>query len=299
MIKKLTALLFLPAFFFSASFPLTIIDDVGMSAVIKQEPKRIISLAPSNTEILFELGLGGRVVGVSSYCDFPAAAKKKEKVGDFMAPNLEKILLLKPDLVVAGGGVQKDLAIKLSAMNIPTLTLYPKNINEMLMDVVIIGKATEKETEALFYIEKLKQRMEKVKSEAAKQVKKPKIYFEIWNQPFTTAGKGSFVDELITMAGGINIFGEVDKTFPEISSEEIIKRNPDIIITAYMDKKGKMKKEVIARPGWSNISAVKEKRVFDDIDSDILLRSGPRLVDGLEALYKKIAIMSFEGKSSK
>ena len=255
-----------------------------MSATIPKAPKRIISLAPSNTEILFALELGGRVVGVSGFCDFPAAARKKEKIGDFMSPNLEKILLLKPDLVLAGGGVQKDLAVKLSAMGIPTLTFYPKNINEMLMDIVLIGKAAGKGQEALLYIEKLKTRMEEVKNRAGKINKKPKVYFEIWSQPFTTAGKGSFVEELITLAGGVNIFSQTDKTFPEISGEEIIKRDPEIIITAYMEKKGRMKKEIAKRSGWGNIIAVKESRIYDDLDPDILLRSGPRLVDGLEAL---------------
>jgi len=286
MLKKILSMLLLSSLVFCSDFPQTLTDDVGLSAAIPAAPKRIISMAPSNTEILFALGLGNKVVGVSSFCDFPEAAKNKDKIGDFMAPNIEKILLLKPDLVLAGGGVQKDLAIKLSAMGIPTLTFYPKNINEMLMDIVLIGKASGKETEALVYIEKLKARMEKVKSEAGKINKKPKVYFEIWSQPFTTAGKGSFVEELITIAGGVNIFSETDKTFPEISGEEIIKRDPEIIITAYMGKKGKMKKEIAKRSGWAGVSAVKEGRIYDNIDSDILLRSGPRLVNGLEALSK-------------
>ncbi|OGF48099.1 MAG: hypothetical protein A2231_09010 [Candidatus Firestonebacteria bacterium RIFOXYA2_FULL_40_8] len=286
--KKIIALLLIllaPAF--SSGFPVTLTDDVGMSAAISKQPKRIISLAPSNTEILFMLNLGGKVVGVSGICDYPAAAKKKEKVGDFFAPNLEKILLLKPDLVLAGGGVQKDLAIKLSALGIPALTLYPKDLKQMLMDVVLVGNATGKEKEALMLSSSLKDRIEAVK-EKAKNKKKPRIYFEIWNQPVTSAGKGSFLDELINLAGGENIFSDIDKTFPEVSVEEIIKRNPDIIITAYMEKKGKMKKEIKARAGWGSIKAVKEDKVFDDIDSDLLLRSGPRLVDGLEELSKKI-----------
>jgi len=288
MRNKILAVLLPVSLVFCADFPVTLTDDAGLAAVIPAVPGRIISMAPSNTEILFALGLEGKVAGVSSFCDFPAAAKKKEKIGDFMAPNLEKILFLKPDLVLAGGGVQKDLAIKLSALNIPTLTFYPKNINELLKDITQIGRATGKETVALLYIEKLKARIEKVKTAAARSNKKPKVYFEIWNQPFTTAGKGSFVQELITLAGGINIFSETDKTFPEISGEEIIKRDPDIIITAYMEKKGKMKQEIAGRSGWGSISAVKEGRIYDDLDPDILLRAGPRLIDGLEALSKKL-----------
>ena len=287
MMKILSILLLVITAAFSSAFPVTITDDVGMSASIPREPKRIISLAPSNTEILFMLNLGGRVVGVSSICDYPAGAKKKEKVGDFFSPSLEKILLLKPDLVIAGGGVQKELAIKLSAMGIPTLTLYPKNLNEVLMDVVLVGKATGKDKEALALSASLKNRIEAVK-ESSKNKKKTKIYFEIWNQPVTSAGKGSFIDELIQLAGGENIFSDIDKTFPEVSAEEVIKRNPDVMITAYMGKNGKIKKEIKKRAGWGSIKAVKDDKIFDDINSDLLLRSGPRLVDGLEELSKRI-----------
>lgn len=287
MIKILVMFLLLAASLLASDFPVTIVDDVGISAVIPKIPKRIISLAPSNTEILFMLGLGDRVVGVSSICNYPAEAGKKEKVGDFFAPSLEKILLLKPDLVIAGGGVQKELALKLSAMGIPTMTLYPKDLKEMLLDVLLTGKAAGKEAEAVKLMNSLKARIEKVK-EQAKKSKHPKVYFEIWNQPVTSAGKGSFIDELITIAGGENIFSSINKTFPEVSAEEIIKRNPDIIITAYMEKKGKMKKEITGRSGWTGIKAVKDDKVFDDLDPDLLLRSGPRLVDGLEELEKKI-----------
>ncbi|MEI6845645.1 MAG: cobalamin-binding protein [Candidatus Firestonebacteria bacterium] len=286
--KKITAfLLLLLAFSFAAEFPLTITDDVGLSAIITKEPVRIISLAPSNTEILFMLGLGDKVTGVSGNCDYPEAAKKKEKIGEFFSPNLEKIISLKPDLVLAGGGVQKELALKLSAFGIPTLTLYPVNLTNMLADVSLVGKATGKEKEARALANSLKARIEAVK-EISKNKKKPRIYFEIWNQPVTSAGKGSFLNELIELAGGENIFADINKTFPEVSTEEIIKRNPEIIITAYMSKTGKLKKEIKERAGWGSIKAVKEERIYDDIDSDLLLRSGPRLVYGLEELSKRI-----------
>ncbi|OGF46996.1 MAG: hypothetical protein A2452_01335 [Candidatus Firestonebacteria bacterium RIFOXYC2_FULL_39_67] len=287
MTKIIGSFLLLISAVFSSGFPVTLTDDAGRSALISKEPKRIISLAPSNTEILFMLGLGDKVAGVSNICDYPAEAKKKEKVGDFFSPSLEKILMLKPDLVLAGGGVQKELAIKLSTMGIPVLTLYPKDLNQVLMDAVLVGKAAGKEKEALTLVNSLKERIKAVK-EKAKNRKKPKVYFEIWNQPVTSAGKGSFIDELISLAGGENIFSDIDKTFPEVSVEEIIKRNPGIIITAYMEKKGKMKKEITARAGWGSIKAVKEDKVFDDLNPDLLLRSGPRLVDGLEELSKKI-----------
>lgn len=281
-----------------AEFPVTIIDDVGMSATIQKEPLKIISLAPSNTEILFALGLGKKVVGVTNNCDFPSSTKDKEKVGDFTAPNIEKILILKPDLVLSGGGVQKDLAIKLAALKIPTLTLYPKDLNQVLTDIVIIGKATGRVKESLVFMTKLTERINNIKNKTT-DLKKPTVYFEIWNSPITSAGAGTFIDELIVLAGGQNLIHDIEKTYPEISAEEIIKRNPEIIVTAYMGKRGKIKKEIINRSGWKNIDAVKNDKIYDDINPDLLLRSGPRLVNGLEELAKKIHPEAFDEKSGK
>ncbi|OGF48696.1 MAG: hypothetical protein A2044_01850 [Candidatus Firestonebacteria bacterium GWA2_43_8] len=251
------------------------------------EPKRIISLTPGNTEILFALGLGDRIVGVAGCCDYPEAVKKCEKIGDYAYPDLEKIMLLKPDLVLCGGGVQKEFALKLIALKIPSIALYPENLKEVSDGILVIGKAAGREKEAVLLIKRIEDRMNKVKSMITKD-KKPKVYFEIWNLPLISAGKGSFIDELITLAGGENIFSNVNKAFPQVSAEEVIKRNPDIIITAYMGKKGRISKELINRSGWSKVKAVKENRVFDDIDSDLLLRPGPRLADGLEEISKKI-----------
>ena len=273
----------LPVF---AGFPVTVVDDVGLSSLIPKAPVRIVSLGPSNTEILFALGLGPRTVGVTSYCNFPAEAKKKEKTGDFMSPNLELILSLKPDLVLCSGGVQKELALKLKNLNIPAVTLYPKDLKQVLDGISLVGRATGREETASIYMETLNVRIAAVKAKV-KSAAKPKVYLEIWNQPLTTSGKISFVNELITLAGGANIFGELEQTFPSVGGEEILNRDPDIIVTAYMDKAGKIKADLIKRPGWGNIKAVKTGRIYDEINSDLLLRSGPRLVDGIEALAKK------------
>ena len=284
--KKLLALalfLSLPVF---AEFSVTITDDVGLTSVIVKEPVRIVSLGPSNTEIFFALGLGNRTVRVTSYCDFPKEAKKIQKVGDFVSPNIEMILSLKPDLVLCSGGVQKELALKLKSLGIPAVTLYPKDLKQLLNGITLVGKATGTEKIALKYVEGLRSRINSVK-EKVKNSAKPKVYLEIWNQPLTTAGNGSFVDELITISGAVNIFSELKQTFPSVGGEEIINRNPDVIVTAYMDKAGKIKADLVKRPGWGNINAVKNGRVYDEINSDLLLRSGPRLVDGIEELAKK------------
>ena len=285
--KKLAFLILLSASTLFAAFPLTITDDVGLTAVINKEPLRIVSLGPSNTEILFSLGLGERVCGVTSYCNFPEAAKKKEKVGDFITPNIEKILSLRPDLVLCAGGVQKDLALKLKSLNIPAVTLYPKNLEEILKGINTIGLVCGKEKEAAEYSGVLKKRLDSVRARV-KGLARPRVYLEIWNAPLTSAGKGSFVDELITISGGENIFSGTDQTFPNVGAEEVVMRNPEIIVTAYMDKAGKMKKEIAGRQGWGSVAAVKNGNIFDEIDSDILLRAGPRLVAGIEVLAERI-----------
>ena len=284
--KKLVVLLLLLSVCVYAEFPVTITDDVGLVSKIEKTPVRIVSLGPSNTEILFALGLGERTVGVTSYCDFPAEAKKKKKVGDFISPNLEIILSLKPDLVLCAGGVQKDLALKLRGLNIPAVTLYPKDLNQLINDIAVVGRTTGAESKAAKYMESLRARIAAVK-EKVKGQPKPSVYFEIWNSPLTSAGKSSFVDELITLAGGENIFAKVDQTFPTVNAENIVKSDPDIIVTAYMDRAGKIKTEVVKRAGWGKLKAIKNDRIYDDIDSNILLRAGPRLVDGIEALARK------------
>ena len=200
------------------SFSVTLTDQIGREVAIEKLPERIVSLAPSNTEILYALGLEEKIVGVTDYCDYPEAAKNKEKIGGFSEPNIEKIVSVKPDLVVATNMHQKSVE-ELEKLNIPSVVLDPKDFDEMFASIEIIGKATGQQDEALTLIKNLKARMENVEDVVAKVKldKRPKVYYEIWPSPITTSGPGTFVDDIIQRAGGENIAKDA-QSLPSVQS---------------------------------------------------------------------------------
>ncbi|MDD5432089.1 MAG: cobalamin-binding protein [Candidatus Omnitrophica bacterium] len=254
-----------------------------------QAGERYISLAPSTTEILFALGLESEIVGVSTFCNYPPEAKNKEKVGDFSYPNLEKIASLNPDYVFCTGLEQAPVINELKRLKLNFYVADPVNIQELFETINDIGKITGKHNEAAKLIEKMKSEVDGViaQSKNIPQEKRLGVFVEIWHEPLMTAGKGSLVDELITLAGGINIAHDVPRPYCIFSAEKVISFNPQCIILAYMDKESPIKL-VESRFGWKNIDAVKNKRVFNDIDPDLFLRPGPRITIGLKALFNKL-----------
>lgn len=261
--------------------PVTITDDLGRKITLPRTPKRIISIAPSNTEILFALGLGDKVIGVTDSCDYPEAAKSKPKVGS-VDLNYEKIIEMAPDLVVAVGSLQRQGIERLSMLGITVLAVDPKTINGVLHAIELIGKATDVEDRATTLVAKLSNRIEAVKARVAGAgaSAKPRVFVEIWNDPLMTAGPGTFIDELISAAGGENIAHDARGEWPQFSAEAVIKRDPEVVILT-----GFNKAEALARPAWQGISAYRLGRVHE-VHPDLLVRPGPRLVQGLEELAK-------------
>jgi len=251
--------------------------------------QRYISLAPSTTEILFALGLNEEIVGVSSYCDYPPEAGGKTRIGDFSHPNIEKIVFLKPDYIFCTGLEQAPSIRELRRLKFNVYVADPKNIEELLRTILDIGTITARVNEAKGLIEKMKNDIEEIRS-AVKLIpeeKRARVFIEIWHEPLMTAGKGSFVDELIILAGGNNIAHEVKRPYSNFSAEKAVNLNPGCIIMAYMDRESPLRL-VEARFGWKKIDAVKNKRVFNDIDPNILLRPGPRITEGLKEIYKRL-----------
>jgi iron complex transport system substrate-binding protein len=250
---------------------------------------RVISLVPSTTEILFALGLEDEIVAVSSYCNYPPKAKFKEKVGTFSQPSIEKILSLKPDIIFCTGLEQAPIVENLRQLNLRVYISDPNNIEELFNSIRDIGKLTDREKEADTLIKKMRMTMEQIsfKVKSIPQEKRPKVYVEIWYDPLVTAGRGSFIDELITLAGGTNITYDTKRAYSYFSPEQVIKRNPDCIILAYMSNE-KPLKIIGERLGWKDISAVKHNRIYNDINPDLILRPGPRLIEGLKELHKKL-----------
>ncbi len=275
--------------FIEGTVPVKAISSDTKGAVTEKHKPRYISLAPSTTEILFALGLDEEIVGISTYCNWPPKAKSKEKIGEFSQVNMEKILSLKPDYVFCTGLEQAGIIRELRRFKLKVYVADPKNMEELINSIRGIGKIIDKIKEAEDLIKNMAVQIEEISSKVKliPQEKRPKVFIEIWHDPLTTAGKGSFLDELITLAGGLNIASDTKRAYSIFSPEAVIKRNPDCIILAYMDKE-KPIKLLGGRFGWKEISAVKNNRLYNDINPDLLLRPGPRVAQGVKEIYKRL-----------
>ena len=250
---------------------------------------RIISLTPATTEILFALGLDKEIVGVSSYCTWPAKARDKEKVGSFSNPNIEKIIMLKPDLVILTGMEQEYIKGILSRLKIEYINVDPADLNELILSIEELGSVTGTSFQAKALADNIRSVIERLKriDSNVLQSKRPKVYMEIWHDPIMCPGKNSFVNDMIKAAGGINITADLNRSYSRIDPEQVILRDPDTIILAYMKPDDWVEKIFAKRLGWKDVSAIKMRNIYTDISPDIILRPGPRVADGLIELHKR------------
>jgi len=250
---------------------------------------RIISLAPATTEILFALGLDKEIVGVSQFCNYPPQALAKEKVGTFSDPDMEKILSLKPDLIVCTGLKQAAVVIKLKQLGLNVCVSDPADFNALFASIHEIGGRVGKAYEAQELISRMRGDINQIKAKVnrIKRSAPLRVYVEIWHGPLLTAGRNSFINEILNTAGAVNIAGDVKKAYFNISDEAVIHKNPQVIIAAYMDNSNAQAR-FARRPGWGNLDAVKSSRVYNDFNADILLRPGPRLAQGLNEIYNRL-----------
>ena len=266
-----------------------VLDDAQRTVEITGVPEQIISLAPSNTEILFALGLGDKVVGVTDFCDYPEEAQEIEKVG-YVEINLEKIVDLEPDLVLyIGGAAQLEKTQTMEDLGLTVLVLAPSDIEGIFADIELVGRATGAEDEAADLVSELRARMDEVLSRVAQAERQPLVFYELDATDPTrpwTAGPGSFIDALITMAGGINLGASAEMEWAQFSTEEVIAQDPEIIILGDANY-GVTVESVEERPGWGVITAVKAGAIYP-IDDTLVSRPGPRIIDGLEELARII-----------
>jgi iron complex transport system substrate-binding protein len=249
---------------------------------------RIVSLAPSLTEMIFAVGAGDQLVGRTNACDWPAAAAKVTVVGAFGRPSLELLASIHPDLVIDVDLADKETGKKISALGMRRETFSCKTPDDIPVVLKKLGILTGHTGEADSLALSIAAGLEKFKKKADAENHKNTVYLEIWNDPFWTGGQGSYTSALIAYAGGQNIGDVVNKEYFEISQEWVIKKNPDVIACMYMAKKSTAADEVINRPGWQNIAAVKNHRVYDRFDNSLFLRPGPRVLEGIEQLYGTI-----------
>src|SRR5262245_43227792 len=277
-----------------ASVALT--DGLGREVKLESPAQQVISLAPSNTEILFAIGAGSQVVGRDQLSDYPAEAANVTDIGSsFEALNTELIVSLKPDLVLAAEINTPEQVKQLEDLG---LTVYyiknPLTLEEMYGNLELVAQMTGHETETATLIESLKARVAAVDEKIAPIISRPGVFYELDAtdpaKPYT-AGKGTFITQLIERAGGQNIAADIDG-YPQLSLEQVVAADPAFIIlgdAAY----GVTPESIASRPGWENLSAVKNNQIFS-FDDNLVSRPGPRLVDALEELAKLLRPALFQ-----
>jgi iron complex transport system substrate-binding protein len=271
----------------SISYPssLKFKDEVGREVAFSFPPKRIVSLAPNVTEILFSLGLDEEIVGVSIHCNFPEKAKTKVQVGSYISLDFERIVSLKPDLIIAtGAGNTRDMVERLGKLGFPTYVIFPKNFSDVLRSIGHISQVVDREKEGMGIIKEMKRRRQRV-VELTQGLPKPRVFLQIGDAPIVTVGKTSFGDDLIHLVGGENIAGKEKEMYPRLGMEEILKRSPEVIIISSMNPKGDYQKIVQEWSRWKTIPAVKNGRIYL-IDSDLVDRPSPRIIEGLEEIAR-------------
>ncbi len=277
----------------SCSLADVFVDDVGRRIEIKEHPSRIISLAPHITEILFDLNLGARVVGVTEYSDYPEAARVKEKVGAYVKLNLEKIISLTPDLIIGtADGNPRETVERLAEIGFSVFVLYPKDIKDIYRNIHRIGTLTGKEERAEEVANSLKKRIDAI-AEKVKGFTKPKVFFQLAADSLYTAGKNTFIDRFIALAGGINIASKEKQGHYIYSLEKVLQKEPDVIFCSL--RHPDHGEAVSFWKKWKTIPAVKKGRVYI-INPDLIDRPSPRIADGLEAMAKRLHPEAFKAE---
>ncbi len=261
------------------AFSVTLTDDAGQTLTLEEVPERLLSLAPSNTEILFALGLGERVIGVTDFCDFPEEAQEKDKVGGFADPNIEKILSLEPDLIVAVSGLQDPVVERLRDEGFNVFVVNPTTVDELPGVIRRIGRAADVNDAADELVGGLEDRIAAVREKVAEATGAPSVFYEVYSEPLMTAGRTTLINDVISVAGGTSLGSELDEAYPQFSLETLIDQDPDV----YFASTGSMSdpKDIAERDGWEALSVSGNDRIHV-IDENIINRSGPRLIDALE-----------------
>ena len=270
--------------------PGNIVDGLGRKIMINAVPQRIVSLAPSNTEILFALGLGDKVVGVTEYCNYPEAAKTKPKVGGFSTVDIEKVVSLRPDLVLATQIHSKTIIPALEKLGLTVVALTPSSLTGVLDSITLVGKITGQDKQASELVKDLSTRIKAIadKTQKLSPAQRPRVFYVTWHDPLMTAGTGTLSNDVISQAGGQNIASDIsgDKT---IDLETVINRDPEVIIVSVGMGTGEDLpwQYIKSESRLKNTQALLTDRVYK-IDGDLIHRPGPRIVDALEQMAQFI-----------
>ena len=261
----------------------TIQDQIGRTISVPDNPGRVVALAPSITEIVFELGQSHRLAGATQYSNYPEDASKLPRVGSYIQLSLEKIVALKPDLCIAiKDGNPKPVVDRLQAMGIPVYVVNPHNLETVIQTMQALGRllnATDKADELTAAVEA---RLQTVRSRVAERKESPRVFIQIGISPIISIGTGTFIHDLIKTAGGINV-ASGDAAYPRFSREQVLALSPDVIIITSMARQAAFEKVRREWRHYDQIPAIRDQRIHL-VDSDIFDRPSPRLIDALEVL---------------
>lgn len=260
-----------------------VVDMVGQQLIIPDSPKRVLALAPSLTEMIYSLGAEQKLVGATRFSNFPPAADKLPRVGSYIQLDLERIVALRPDLCLAiKDGNPKHSIDALKALGIPIFAVDPRSIGQVFETFRVLGDMLSAEQQAQHLVADLKQRLARVANRIDATQERPTLFFQISDKPLMSAGKNSFIDQLITLAGGTNVAGGVDG-YPRYSMEDIMILQPEVVVVSSMA--GSISTEQIKAiwHHWPEIPAVRHNRVYV-VNADLFNRPTARLIDGLEIL---------------
>lgn len=272
-------------------YPMTVVDDLNRTVTINHEPERIVSLEPSDTQIVFAIGEGGKVVGATTYDDWPTALANSISSGEVVAVggvlsntiSVETVAGLRPDLVLAWGvgGEETQIIQQLSNIGLPVLVLAPQNMNMIYSDVLLVGRALDAYQNATNVVGDMRLVLNYVSAKVSSSPR-PTVFYEVWNDPLLTAGAGSFIGQLISIAGGTNIFSNVTEQFPTVSPEAVVSLNPQVIVAT--NEFNMTTQQIADQPGFGATSAAQNGRIYVLSNPAILEEPAPRLIEGLLVL---------------
>jgi len=253
-----------------------VFDDLGRLVAINGTPQRIVSLAPSNTEILFALGLGDKVVGVTDWCNYPPEALEKEKVGGYVTPDIEKIVALNPDLILVAYGTPMEVINTMVGLGLTVFGIKTTDLDDVLNDIRTVGEITDKEVEAYALTSEMAVGIKAITDQTEELEQRPRVFYIVGHEPsLWTAGSGTFIHELIEKGGGVNTCQNITG-YSEISIEYVLARDPEIIIASEWSYDWAINASELA-----STNASQTGRIYT-LDDDLAQRPGPRLVEGLE-----------------
>jgi iron complex transport system substrate-binding protein len=277
------------------------VDRLNREVRFKATPQRIISLMPAATELMYAIGAGSQLVGVTKNCNYPPEAETLERVGGGTMESIsrEMIVSLKPDLVLCKWDHHQPLMETLEQFSIPALAIGPETLEQLFAEATMLGDITGHSEKATQWIAAMRLRVEKINArvDLIPLSQRRKVFYEVWDDPLMTAGPGSFIGEALRLAGMENIFEDATAAYPKVSDEVVVARNPDVIFSPSTHASRVSLEKMLQRQGWGEVTAIKEKQVFI-VNGDHISRCGPRLLDAIEEMislaYPNVGVPPFE-----